>query len=194
MYAYFKGRLVEKNPADVVVECNGVGWLLNITLQTFSQIKDREEVKLYAHLIVREDAHTLYGFYEEKERQMFRYLISVSGIGANTARMILSTMTADEAFSAIATNNVSAFQAVKGVGAKTAQRIILDLKDKIAKGSTTAEIFSGSHNTNNEEALSALVMLGFSRSAANKALQKVLKAGGPGLPVEELVKLALKHL
>ena len=125
---------------------------------------------------------------------MFRYLISVSGIGANTARMILSSMTADEVLSAIATNNVPAFQSIKGIGAKTAQRIILDLKDKIAKGSGSAEIFTDSHNTTNEEALSALVMLGFTRNAAHKALQKVIKANGLGLPVETLVRLALKHL
>jgi Holliday junction DNA helicase RuvA len=194
MYAYFKGRLVEKNPTDVVIECNGVAYNLNVTLQTFSQIKDREDVKLYAHLIVREDSHTLYGFYEKGERTMFRHLISVSGIGANTARMILSSMTSEEALNAIISGNVPAFQAVKGIGAKTAQRIILDLKDKVTKDKGSAEIIDGSYNTNAEEALSALVMLGFNRNAANKALQKVLKNNGLSLSVEELVRLTLKQL
>ncbi len=194
MYAYFKGRLVEKNPADVVIECGGVAYHLNVSLQTFSQIKDREDVKLYAHLIVREDSHTLYGFFEKAERTMFRHLISVSGIGANTARMILSSMTANDVLQAILSGNVPAFQAIKGIGAKTAQRIILDLKDKVAKDGGGTEIIDGSYNRNAEEALSALVMLGFSRNVANKALQKVIKTGGLSLSVEELVRLTLKQL
>ena len=194
MYAYFKGRLVEKNPTDVVVDCNGVGYHLNITLQTFSQIKDREDVKLYAHLIVREDVQMLYGFYERGERTMFRFLISVSGIGANTARMILSSMNSEEVFNAIISSNVPAFQAVKGVGAKTAQRIILDLKDKVTKEGGSAEIIDGSYNSYVDEALSALIMLGFAHNAANKALQKVIRVNGTSLSVEDMVRLTLKQL
>lgn len=194
MYAYFKGRLVEKNPTDVVIECNGVAYQINISLQTYSQLKDREDVLLYAHLIVREDAHTLFGFFDKAERNMFRYLLSVSGVGPNTARMILSSLSSDEVYQAIIGNNVPAFQAVKGIGAKTAQRIILDLKDKVAKDGQSSEIIVSGHNTNAEEALSALIMLGFSRAAANKALQKVIKANGLDNSVEDLVRLTLKQL
>jgi len=194
MYSYFKGKLVEKNPTDVVIECGGVAYHLNISLQTYSQIKDREEVLLFAHLIVREDSHTLFGFFEKAERTMFRHLISVSGIGANTARMILSSMNSEDVFNAIITNNIGAFQSVKGVGAKTAQRVILDLKDKVAKSSGSAEIIDGAYNTNAEEALSALVMLGFNRNIANNAIQKVIKTNGHSLTVENMVRLTLKQL
>jgi len=194
MYAYFKGKLIEKSPADAVIECNGVAYQLNISLQTFSEIKDQENCKLYAHLVVREDAQTLYGFSTTGERAIFRQLISVSGVGANTARMILSSMTKDEVFNAILSENAAALQSVKGIGGKTAKRIILDLKDKIAKDGQTAEILSESHNTNKDEALSALVMLGFARNAAEKALTKVIKSEGLNLKVEELVRFALKNL
>ena len=194
MYAYFKGKLVEKSPADAVIECNGVAYHLNISLQTFSEIKEQENCKLYAHLVVREDAQILYGFSNIGERVVFRQLITVSGVGANTARMILSSMTKDEVFNAILSNNVAALQAVKGIGGKTAQRIILDLKDKIAKDGQSSEILSESHNTNKDEALSALVMLGFARSAAEKALNKVIKSEGLSLKVEDFVRFALKNL
>ena len=194
MYAYFKGKLVEKSPAAAIIECNGVAYQLNISLQTFTAIKDREDCKLYAHLVVREDAQTLYGFATTGERAVFRQLISVSGVGANTARMILSSMSKDEVFNAILTDNAAALQAVKGIGAKTAKRIILDLRDKIAKDENVPEILSDSHNTNKEEALSALVMLGFARSAADKALTKVIKKEGLSLSVEDLIRLALKNL
>jgi len=194
MYAYFKGKLIEKSPADAVIECNGVAYQLNISLQTFSEIKDQENCKLYAHLVVREDAQTLYGFSTTGERAIFRQLISVSGVGANTARMILSSMSKDEVFNAILSDNAAALQAVKGIGGKTAKRIILDLKDKIAKDGQTAEILSESHNTNKDEALSALVMLGFARNAAEKALTKVIKSEGLNLKVEEFVRFALKNL
>jgi len=194
MYSYFKGKLVEKNPTDAVIECNGVAYQLNISLQTFTAIKDQENCKLYAHLVVREDAHTLYGFASTGERAIFRQLISVSGVGANTARMILSSMTTDEVFNAILSNNAAALQSVKGIGGKTAKRIILDLKDKIAKDSQSVEILSDSHNTNKEEALSALVMLGFARNTADKALGKVIKTEGLSLTVEELIRFALKNL
>jgi len=194
MYAYFKGKLIEKSPTEAVIECSGVAYQLNISLQTFSEIKDQENCKLYAHLVVREDAQTLYGFSTTGERTVFRQLISVSGVGANTARMILSSMTKDEVFNAILSENVAALQAVKGIGNKTAKRIILDLKDKIAKDGQTAEILSDTHNTNKDEALSALVMLGFARNASEKALNKVIKSEGLNLKVEELVRFALKNL
>ena len=194
MYAYFKGKLVEKSPADAVIECNGVAYHLNISLQTFSEIKEQENCKLYAHLVVREDAQTLYGFSNIGERAIFRQLITVSGVGANTARMILSSMTKDEVFNAILSNNVAALQAVKGIGGKTAQRIILDLKDKIAKDGQSSEILSESHNTNKDEALTALVMLGFARNVAEKALNKVIKTEGLSLKVEDFVRFALKNL
>ncbi|RLD65916.1 MAG: Holliday junction branch migration protein RuvA [Bacteroidetes bacterium] len=194
MYSYFKGKLVEKTPTDAIIDCNGVAYQLNISLQTFTAIKDQEDCKLFAHLVVREDAQTLYGFATIGERAIFRQLISVSGVGANTARMILSSMTKDEVFNAILSDNAAALQAVKGIGGKTAKRIILDLKDKIAKDGQTAEILSVSHNTNKEEALSALVMLGFARNTADKALNKVIKTEGLSLTIEELIRLALKNL
>lgn len=194
MYAYFKGKLIEKSPTDAIIECNGVAYQLNISLQTFSAIKDEENCKLYAHLVVREDAQTLYGFASTGERAIFRQLISVSGVGANTARMILSSMTKDEVFNAILSDNAAALQAVKGIGGKTAKRIILDLKDKITKDGNSTEILSESHNTNKDEALSALVMLGFARNAADKALNKVIKSEGLNLTVEDMVRMALKNL
>lgn len=194
MYEYFKGKLVEKTPADVVIDCNGVAYIINISLQTFSSLKDQEDIKLYVHMVVKEDSHSLFGFYDKGERAIFRQLISVSGVGANTARVILSSMTTDEVFSAILNDDANSLQSVKGIGAKTAKRIILDLKDKVAKQENVSEIFTDSHNTNKEEALSALVMLGFAKQAADKALQKIIKSQGLSLSVEDLVRQALKIL
>lgn len=194
MYEYFKGKLVEKTPTDVVIDCNGVAYLVQVSLQTYSILKDKEDIKLYVHMVVKEDSHSLFGFYDKGERVIFRQLISVSGVGANTARVILSSMTTDEVFSAILNDNADALQSVKGIGVKTAKRIILDLKDKVAKQGNVAEIFSDAHNTNKEEALSALVMLGFGKAAADKTLQKIIKAQGFSLSVEELVRQALKIL
>jgi Holliday junction DNA helicase RuvA len=194
MYAHIRGTIDELNPTDVVIDCQGVGYLLNISLQTYSKIKDLKEVKLYTHFIVREDAQLLYGFFDQQERQAFVYLISVNGIGSNTARMILSSMTSNEVYQAILSGNVPAFKAVKGIGAKTAQRIIIDLKDKVGRESDGTEIPDSSYNTKAEEALSALVMLGFARNVANKALQKVIAQNGLGLSVEELIRLTLKQL
>jgi Holliday junction DNA helicase RuvA len=194
MYEYFKGKLIEKTPTDVIIDCNGVAYIIQISLQTFSLIKDQEDIKLYVHLVVKEDSHSLFGFFDKKERAIFRQLISVSGVGSNTARVILSSMTTDEVFSAIYNDDAPTLQKVKGIGAKTAKRIILDLKDKIAKQENVAEIFTESHNTNKEEALSALVMLGFAKQAADKALQKIIKTQGLSLSVEELVRQALKIL
>jgi len=194
MYEYLKGKLIEKTPSNVIVECSGVGYFLNISLQTFSQIKDIESIKLFTHQVVKEDSHTLFGFISKGERTIFRQLISVSGVGANTARVILSSMSTDEVFDAIIMNNVAALKAVKGIGAKTAQRIILDLKDKIKKDENSTENFDGSHNTTKEEALSALVMLGFARQSADKAIQKVFESQGFSISVEELVRYSLKIL
>ncbi|MCF8296282.1 MAG: Holliday junction branch migration protein RuvA [Saprospiraceae bacterium] len=194
MYSHFQGKLVEKNPAYVIIECNGVGFVLNISINTYSKIKDNESCKLFAHLSVKEDSHTLYGFAEEKERRVFRHLISVSGVGTNTARMILSALSTDEAIAAIISDNVSVLKAIKGIGEKTAKRIILDLKDKIEKDDISAEIIKTKHNTNSEESLSALTMLGFGRNIAEKAVIRVVKNGGTELSVEEIIKEALKIL
>ena len=194
MYEYLKGKLIEKTPSNIIIECSGVGYFLNISLQTFSQIKDIESIKLFTHQVVKEDSHTLFGFISKGERTIFRQLISVSGVGANTARVILSSMSTDEVFEAIIMNNVAALKAVKGIGAKTAQRIILDLKDKIKKDENSTEKFDGSHNTTKEEALSALVMLGFARQSADKAIQKVFESQGFSISVEELVRYSLKIL
>ncbi len=194
MYSHFQGKLVEKNPAYVIIECNGVGFVLNISINTYSKIKDFESCKLFAHLSVKEDSHTLYGFAEEKERRVFRHLISVSGVGTNTARMILSSLSTDEAISAIISDNVYVLKGIKGIGEKTAKRIILDLKDKIEKDDISAEINKTAHNTNSEESLSALTMLGFNRNVAEKAVIKVIKNGGAELSVEEIIKEALKIL
>ena len=194
MYAYFKGKLIEKNPTEAIIECGGVAYVLNISLQTFSKIKDQEDCKLFAHLIVREDAHILFGFATQTEREIFLKLITVNGVGPNTARMILSSLSEDEIVHAILGNQINVLQAVKGIGAKTAQRIILDLKDKIGKSDSMPEIFGFAHNTKREEALSALVMLGFAKSAAEKALDRILKDGKTDLAVEEWIKMALKIL
>jgi Holliday junction DNA helicase RuvA len=194
MFDYFKGKLIEKTPTEAVVECNGIGYFFQISLQTFSNIKEVENIKLYAHLLIKEDAHSLFGFTSKAERTAFRQLISVSGVGANTARVILSSMTTEELFNAIIMNNVAALQSIKGIGAKTAQRLILDLKDKVGKLDGQIEKNTDSHNTNREEALSALVMLGFARPAADKALLKVIESQGFTLSVEDLVRRALKIL
>ncbi len=194
MYEYFKGKLVEKSPTEAIIECGGVAYFVNISLQTFSQIKDAEDIKLFTHMVVKEDSHTLFGFAQKGERTLFRLLISVSGVGANTARVILSAMSSDEIANAIVTENVEVLKSVKGIGAKTAQRIILDLKDKVGKEDTSTELFDSSHNTNKEEALSALVMLGFAKKAAEKALLKIVKSEGLSTSVEDLVRMALKIL
>ena len=197
MIEYIKGELVELNPAYAVIDNHGVGYMLNISLSTFdslSQAGKGSVAKLYVHEAIREDAHLLYGFFSKKEREAFLLLISVSGVGPNIARMVLSSMSADDFSRAIAGNNVALFKAVKGVGAKTAQRIIVDLKDKIKladdtllqqTGQVTGETF--------DEALAALVMLGFSQQASQKTL-KSLFASNPALTVEQAIKQALKMM
>ena len=193
MIEHIQGKLVEKNPTNAIIDCNGVGYSINISLNTFSKIPDVENLKLFTHFVVREDAQLLYGFYEREEREIFRMLISVNGVGVNTARVILSTLTPSQAQEAILSENVDQLKAVKGIGAKTAQRIILDLKDKIGKNIDISGISIPKHNTNREEALSALEVLGFLRKQSIKVVDKFLK-NEPGLTVEELIKSALKVL
>jgi len=194
MITHIYGKLIEKTPTYVVVDVNGVGYLVKISLQTFSAI-DGELCKLYTHLSVKEDSHTLFGFFEESERELFRKLISVSGVGPSTAQVILSTYSADEIIHHITTADVNAIQSVKGIGAKSAQRIIIDLKDKVAKGMPTSELlFDKSGNTIKEEALSALLALGFSKKAAEGKIDKVLRENPAIASVEELVKTALSQM
>jgi len=193
MFEYIKGDLVDLTPTTVVVENHGMGYFLNISLNTYSQLSGHCSAQVYLHQVVREDAHLLFGFKELKEREVFRLLISVSGVGANTARMMLSSLTSDEVKTAIFSNNAKTLQDVKGIGAKTAQRIIIELKDKIGKESEMGEIVLPQSNTIREEALSALVMLGFAKNSITKVLDKTLKANSPN-GVEELIKLALKQL
>ncbi|MBB3124180.1 MULTISPECIES: Holliday junction branch migration protein RuvA [Mesoflavibacter] len=193
MITHIQGKLVEKNPTDVVIDCNGVGYLLNISLHTYSQIPDQEALKLYTHLQVREDAHTLFGFASLAEREVFRLLISVSGIGANTARTMLSSLTPKQIREGIATEDVALIQSIKGIGAKTAQRVIIDLKDKILKIYDIDEVSVKESNTNKEEALSALEVLGFAKKQAEKVIDKIV-AQQPDANVETIIKLALKNL
>jgi Holliday junction DNA helicase RuvA len=193
MITQIRGRLVEKNPTYVVVDCSGVGYLLHISLNTFSSLPEEEAVKLFTHLSVREDAHTLYGFVSKTEREVFKLLISVSGVGPSIARTMLSSMTAEDVQQAIASDNVAIIQSVKGIGAKTAQRVIVDLKDKILKTFDIDEVSISQSNTNKDEALSALEVLGFSRKQSEKVVMSILKET-PGATVELLIKRALKNL
>ena len=193
MIEHLNGRLIEKSPTHLVVECNGVGYFLNISLHTFSQLTDDENLKIYTHLLVREDSHTLYGFLEKSEREIFRLLLSVSGIGSSTARTMLSSMSPAQIREAIATGNVAAIQAIKGIGAKTAQRVILDLKDKILKVYDIDEVSPQTNNTSKEEALSALEVLGFTRRQSEKVVDRVITQDS-SLSVENIIKQALKNL
>ncbi|SMC34113.1 Holliday junction branch migration protein RuvA [Cellulophaga tyrosinoxydans] len=193
MIHHLKGKLVEKNPTHVVIECGGVGYFVNISLHTFSKITDAENIQLYTHLQVKEDSHTLFGFSEKSEREIFRLLLSVSGIGSSTARTMLSSMSPMQVRDAIATGNVAAIQAIKGIGAKTAQRVILDLKDKVLKIYDIDEVSAISNNTNKDEALSALEVLGFVRKQSEKIVDKVLSQDA-SLSVEDIIKLSLKNL
>ncbi len=193
MITYLNGKLVEKNPANVVIECNGIGYYVHISLQTYSKIGNQELCKIHTYLSIKEDSHTLYGFADTQERELFKQLISVSGVGTNTARMMLSSMTSSELVSSIASNNVTSLTSIKGIGGKTAQRIILDLKDKILKTSDTLENKSGlMDNTIKNEALSALVVLGFDKKMAESALTKILLKEPTITNVEELIKKSLK--
>ena len=193
MITQLKGKVVEVTPAYVVIDCNGVGYMAHISLNTFTVIKDRSESLIYTQFIVREDAHLLYGFADKHEREIFVLLISVSGIGAATARMILSSLTPEEIRSAIATGDVRKFKAVKGVGEKSAQRIIIDLKDKVGLVSESTMLSGGSMSVQ-AEAAAALSALGFSKPQADKALSSALKEPGANDSVEKLIKLSLKFL
>lgn len=194
MYSFISGKVADKNPAYVVIDNQGIGYMINITLNTFTAIGEQSEVKLYVHLAIREDAHVLYGFYTEEERSLFLQLITVSGVGCNTARLILSSLTVKETIEAISGNNTRAIQSVKGIGAKTAQRIIVDLQDKISKlNISEGEKTPLGYNTLKEESLSALMVLGFNRSSVEKILDKLIsQMKDPS--VEQLIKEALRLL
>ncbi len=193
MISHIQGKLVEKNPTDVVIECNGVGYKLNISLHTYSQITDNENLKLYTHLQVKEDSHTLYGFSSVAEREIFRLLISVSGIGANIARTMLSSLSPKQVREGIATSDVVLIQSIKGIGAKTAQRVIIELKDKILKIYDIDEVSVSKGNTNKDEALSALEVLGFVKKQAERVVDKIMMTH-PDATVETIIKQALKNL
>jgi len=193
MYEYLHGKIADSSPAHVVIDVNGIGYFLNISLNTYTRLSGKSEITLLVHENIREDAFSLYGFIDDTERNLFRQLISVSGIGANTARMMLSSMVPEEISNAILTGNVALLKAIKGIGAKTAQRVIVDLKDKIGKTPADAKIFASMDNTIRDEALSALVMLGFNKGSAQKVIDKIL-AGSPDEKVEGVIKQALKML
>jgi Holliday junction DNA helicase RuvA len=196
MFAYIEGKISELTPTYVVVDCGGVGYFIHISLHTYAAIKDSQKAKILTHHIVREDAHLLHGFHSEHERKLFLHLISVSGVGANTARVMQSSMSPNELTEAILSGNSNKIQSVKGIGVKTAQRVIVDLRDKIAKEDWSVAFASSemsSTGANKDEALSALVMLGFNRVNAEKALQSILKIN-PNLSSELLIKEALRML
>ena len=190
MYEYISGKLVDVTPATAVIDCGGVGYLAEITLNTYSAIQERKEVQLWIHEVIREDAHLLYGFYSQAEREMFRLLLGVNGVGAATARMLLSSLSAKELGDAIASQDVKTVQRVKGVGAKTAQRIVLELQDKVSALGAESGKAPAQMPKNKEEALGALVMLGFPKAAADKVLQSI----DGSLTVEEMIKEALKRI
>lgn len=196
MYEYLEGKFASVTPSYVVVDCNGVGYRVEISLSTYSAIKDKSSGRVFVRYIVREDAQVLYGFADQKEREIFSLLVSVNGIGPNTARMMLSSLSPDETVLAIADNDVKTIKAIKGIGEKTAQRVIVELKDKIDKweySSLPDDITPVLNNKNKEEALLALQTLGFNKTIAEKVIEKILKEN-PQMRVEELIKQALKKL
>ncbi|WP_418264763.1 Holliday junction branch migration protein RuvA [Flavobacterium faecale] len=193
MIAHLQGKLVEKTPTDVVIDCNGVGYQVNISLHTYSLLPNSDFIKLFTHLQVKEDAHTLFGFIEKSEREIFKLLLSVSGIGASTARTMLSSLNPKQVINAIASGDVSTIQSVKGIGSKTAQRVILDLKEKMLKLYDIDEVSISQSNTNRDEALSALEVLGFVRKTSEKVIEKIVKED-PEASVESIIKQALKNL
>lgn len=194
MYSFIEGKIADLNPATAIIDCNGIGYQINISLNTYSKLSGKSMCRLFTHLVVREDALVLFGFADERERYVFQLLISVSGVGPNTARLILSSLSPDEVADAIVNENVRALQAIKGIGGKSAQRIIVDLKDKMQKDLPAHDFLGTSHNTAKQEALSALVMLGFNKTLAEKAIDQVMKNEGMSLPVEHLVKSVLRVL
>lgn len=196
MIAFLKGKLIHKDPTFVIIDVNGVGYHAHVSLQTFSEIKNQENILLYTHLSIREDAHVLFGFSKEAEKKMFQMLISVNGVGPSTAIVMLSYMSIDELKSAIVHDDATTLQKIKGIGGKTAQRVIIELKDKLKKDSFEEIIPSGTgvrHNTLRNEALSALTTLGINKGAAEKSIDGVLKKSGNTLTLEDLVKQALKN-
>jgi Holliday junction DNA helicase RuvA len=193
MYEFIRGTIIERNPTNVVIEAAGVGYAVNISLNTYTKLNQKTEALIYMHQIVREDAHLLFGFADKTERELFRNLISVNGVGANTAIMMLSSLSSDEIATAVTTENVAVLKAVKGIGIKTAQRIIIDLKDKLAKFRENDTIFTLPDNTILTESLSALVMLGFVKRDAEKVVAKLLQEQ-PQSTVESVIKQALKRL
>lgn len=193
MITHLKGKLVEKSPTNVVIEVNGIGYWVNISLTTFSQIPDNENINLYTHLQIKEDSHSLYGFYSKKEREIFRLLISVSGVGTSTARTMLSSLDPQQVVEAISTNNVSIVQSVKGIGSKTAQRLIIELRDKILKIYDLDETYVNSNNTTREEALSALEVLGINKKSSERLVDNIIKEN-QDISVEEIIKETLKNI
>src|SRR5574344_864625 len=198
MIEYIKGNVTEITPATAILECYGIGYEINISLNTYSAIQNLDTAKLYIYEVIREDTHMLYGFFEKKERELFLLLISVSGIGGNTARMILSAFTVNELCDVISNGNDNILKSVKGIGLKTAQRVIVDLKDKIklighTSSPGTQDSFASQMTETGEEAVSALTMLGFAAAASQKVVATILKED-PSAPVEKVIKLALKRL
>jgi holliday junction DNA helicase RuvA len=193
MIDYIKGTITQLTPAFIILETGGVGYFINISLTTFSKLEGKSDLKMLVHEVIREDAHQLFGFADQDERDIFRHLISVSGVGASTARMMLSSLSPAEIEKSIIGSDADLLKSVKGIGLKTAQRIIIDLRDKIGKQAGSGEIFAFADNTRRDEALSALVMLGFAKGAVLKVLDKIVREE-KNLTVEEIIKRALKNL
>ncbi len=193
MIAHLQGKLVEKSPTQIIIDCGGIGYHVNISLHTYSLLPNTDFIKVYTHLQIKEDAHTLFGFMEKSEREIFRLLLSVSGIGASIARSMLSSLDPKQITNAIASADVVTIQSIKGIGSKTAQRVILDLKEKILKLYDLDEVSMSQSNTNRDEALSALEVLGFVRKTSEKIIEKIVKED-PDASVETIIKKALKNL
>ncbi|WP_035669830.1 Holliday junction branch migration protein RuvA [Flavobacterium sp. 83] len=193
MITHIQGKLVEKTPTQVVIDCGGVGYHVNISLHTYSLLPNADFIKLYTHLQIKEDAHTLFGFVEKSEREIFKLLLSVSGIGASIARTMLSSLDPKQITNAIASGDVVTIQSIKGIGSKTAQRVILDLKEKVLKLYDLDEVSMSQSNTNRDEALSALEVLGFVRKTSERIVEKIVKED-PDASVESIIKKALKNL
>ncbi len=193
MIAHLQGKLVEKSPTQIIIDCGGVGYHVNISLHTYSLLPASDTIKLFTHLQIKEDSHTLFGFIEKSEREIFRLLLSVSGIGASIARTMLSSLDPKQITNAIASGDVVTIQSIKGIGSKTAQRVILDLKEKVLKLYDLDEVSMSQNNTNRDEALSALEVLGFVRKASERIVEKIIK-DAPESSVEFIIKQALKNL
>ncbi|HEX8270084.1 MAG TPA: Holliday junction branch migration protein RuvA [Flavobacterium sp.] len=193
MIAHIEGKLTEKSPTEVVIDCGGIGYHINISLHTYSLLPAADHIKLFTYLQVKEDAHTLFGFVEKSEREIFKMLLSVSGIGASIARTMLSSLDPRQIIEALASGDLATIQSIKGIGSKTAQRAILDLRDKVLKVYDLDQVSIGASNTNRDEALSALEVLGFNKKLAEKAVEKIVK-NSPDATVEAIIKQALKNL